>query len=38
MVALPPKLSHAQKQFHQLSRLGIESFRFEEQNEYEYEI
>ena len=39
MVALPPKLSHAQKQFHQLSRLGvgIESFRFEEHNEYEYE-
>ena len=30
--------SHAQKQFHQLSRLGIESFRFEEQNECEYEI
>ena len=38
MAALPPKLSHAQKQFHELSRLGIESFRFEEQNEYEYEI
>ena len=37
MVALPPKLSHAQKQFHQLSRLGIDSFRFEEHKEYEYE-
>ena len=38
IVSLPPKLSHAQKQFHQLSRLGIESFRFEEQNEYDYDI
>ena len=28
--------SHSQNQFHQLSRLGIESFRFEDQNEYEY--
>ena len=38
IAALPPKLSHSQNQFHQLSRLGIESFRFEEQNEYEYDI
>ena len=38
MAALPPKLSHLQNQFHRLSRLGIESFRFEEQNECEYEI
>ena len=38
MAALPPKLSHSRIQFHQLSRLGIESSRFEEQNEYEHDI